>query len=61
MALLPLHLYNDVANRCKQDLRGTTIQQEVQLDAQQAVGKVLTRLAQEVRGHVLPARAGAAS
>ena len=48
MALLPLQLYNDVADRCWQNLQGTSIAREVQGDAGQAMDKVLRHMAQEV-------------
>ena len=48
MALLPLQLYNDVADRCWQNLQGTSIAREVQVDARQAMDKVLRHMAQEV-------------
>ena len=48
VALLPLQLYNDVADRCWRNLEGTSIAQEVQVDARQAMDKVLRHMAQEV-------------
>ena len=48
VALIPLQLYNDVADRCWRNLEGTSIAREAQVDARQAVDKVLRHMAQEV-------------
>ena len=48
MALLPLQLYSDVANSCWRNLQGTSIAREVQVDARQAMEKVLGHMAREV-------------